>query len=314
MSDALNPSTITIAGERITIKPPPLELWQELNSLDNDRYAKVYPAEWTRKVLACVVKHCTGREFAGRPDHLALLTLAITHRWDTAYLNVATRKGFVRTALAFYLAGTVQSFVRIHLALNPAPGLAFDGEDAGAKHFVRGLVRLAEAPESADDAPAEQRPFDALRFCMSPDRVPTEREVFSIVELAMRLPWDKYGMKTATIVRSQIKFPTAAAGLPLAKEPNAEDERPTSPTAGYCLIPPNTARWEGTTELRSQLYQLLAVLLAQETWPVPFDALESVVDDSGKNVSNAVSRLNLALEPTKFPWTFRTKSAHVTKD
>jgi hypothetical protein len=315
MSDALNPSTITIAGERITIKPPPLELWEELNTLDTDVYADgVYPWGWAVKILASVLKHCAGRAFAGRADHLALLTLAIIHRWDTAYVNIASRKAFVRSAVAFYLAGTVRSFFRIHLALNPAPGLAPDADAAGAKHFVRGFTGLAEGEASADEAPDEPRPFHPLRFCMSPDRVPTEREVFQLVGLAIRLPWDKYGMKTARVPRSQILPPPAGAEVPLADEADAEEERPESPAPDYCLIPPNQARWEETTELPPQLYQLLKALLTHGTWPVPFDAVEGVVGDSGKNVSNAVSRLNLALEPTKFPWTFRTKSAHVTKD
>jgi hypothetical protein len=104
------------------------------------------------------------------------------------------------------------------------------------------------------------------------------------------------------------------AMISIVKDLQGADERPTSPTVAYCLLPLNKARWEGTTELRPQLYQLLAALLAQETWPVPFDAIEAVVGDSGKNVSNAVSRLNSALESIKFPWTFGTKSAHVIKD
>jgi hypothetical protein len=104
------------------------------------------------------------------------------------------------------------------------------------------------------------------------------------------------------------------AMISIVKDLQGADERPESPTHDYCLIPPNQARWEETTELPPQLYQLLKALLTHGTWPVPFDAVEGVVGDSGKNVSNAVSRLNLALEPTKFPWTFRTKSAHVTKD
>jgi hypothetical protein len=99
----------------------------------------------------------------------------------------------------------------------------------------------------------------------------------------------------------------------LPESEDEEDERPESPTPDYCLQPPNQARWEQTTDLPPQLYQLLKVLLTYGTWPIPFDAVEGVVGDRGRNVSNAVSRLNQALEPTRFPWTFHTKAAFIKK-
>jgi hypothetical protein len=98
------------------------------------------------------------------------------------------------------------------------------------------------------------------------------------------------------------------------RPPDGSRERPEEPTVAYCLIPPMKARWVGETELQPRLFHLLAVLLQHPTWPVPFDAVEGVIGDKGKNVSNAVSALNLALEAIKFPWTFRTKGGYITKD
>jgi hypothetical protein len=89
---------------------------------------------------------------------------------------------------------------------------------------------------------------------------------------------------------------------------------PPQPTAAYSLVPPNKVCWEGReVELPPQPYQLLSVLLNHRNWPVPFDAVESVVKDEGKNVSNVVSRLNAALETISFPWNFYTKHAHIDK-
>jgi hypothetical protein len=105
--------------------------------------------------------------------------------------------------------------------------------------------------------------------------------------------------------------PPAAAA---ASRGGGAEERPASPTAEYCLIPPNTVRWQGTTEVQSRLFHLLGVLLNQQKWPVPFGGIEDAIDGTGKKLSNAISALNNALSKINFPWTFRTKSAHVTKD
>jgi hypothetical protein len=108
--------------------------------------------------------------------------------------------------------------------------------------------------------------------------------------------------------------PAAQAPAAPPVPPAAAEERPESPTAEYCLIPPNTVRWQGTTEVQPRLYHLLEALLHQATWPVPFDAVEDILDGTFKKVSNHISALSNALSKINFPWTFHTKSAHVTKD
>jgi hypothetical protein len=96
-------------------------------------------------------------------------------------------------------------------------------------------------------------------------------------------------------------------------EADRYDPRPAVPTADYCLLPPNTLRWIGETELQPRLYALLDWLLKAKRWPVSFDSVEHIVGDNSKRVSTEISRLNTALEKVIFPTEFGTKMCHITK-
>jgi hypothetical protein len=100
----------------------------------------------------------------------------------------------------------------------------------------------------------------------------------------------------------------------------SQPQRPESPTAAYCLLPGCRVRWEGAPcSIQPLLWALLAYLLSPEAVEVEEETLVDEVwghdsDIMSKTVVNTVSRLNLALVPINFPWTWRTKASKVIRD
>jgi hypothetical protein len=168
--------------------------------------------------------------------------------------------------------------------------------------------RLVSEDNISDDHNSFNIPF-AVLCSRVPDLTETHltdlRAILRTVAISLCPPSD------IPEVLPVLPMPAPAA---LQREVDGEEKRPAAPTVAYCLIPPNKVRWDQETEVAPQLYNLLTVLLEQEKWPVPFDAVENAVGDRGKYVSNKVSSLNQALEPIKFPWVFHTKSAHITRE
>jgi hypothetical protein len=97
-------------------------------------------------------------------------------------------------------------------------------------------------------------------------------------------------------------------------------QRPESPTAAYCLLPGSYVRWDGETCLsQPRLWDLLVYLLSLKDVEVEEQILVDAVwghdcDITSKTVANTVSRLNSALAPINFPWTWRTKAGKVIRD
>jgi hypothetical protein len=94
--------------------------------------------------------------------------------------------------------------------------------------------------------------------------------------------------------------------------------RPAHPTADFCLLTMFRVRWDGTTELEPLLWHLLDNLLRRDHYPVARAALEEAVWAGkgvvSKTVDNAISRLNVALLPIRFPWEWRVKAGIVYRD
>jgi hypothetical protein len=97
-----------------------------------------------------------------------------------------------------------------------------------------------------------------------------------------------------------------------------EWSRPPQPTADYCLRPGFRVRWEGETDLQPLLWRALEHLLSQQDYPLPVDRLEDALWHgqaiTSKTLANTLSRLNTALLPIKFTWTWRVRSGFVYRD
>jgi hypothetical protein len=115
-----------------------------------------------------------------------------------------------------------------------------------------------------------------------------------------------YGEARAWLVRLQAT----------ATEP--EVIRPPQPTSDYCLLPPDRVRWHGEAPLRRQLWLLLEYLLSRDDYPFTVEALEESIwrseNVTRKTVCNTLSKLNAALEPVRFPWTWHVRTGHVFRD
>jgi hypothetical protein len=102
------------------------------------------------------------------------------------------------------------------------------------------------------------------------------------------------------------------------------EERPTVPTADYCLIPPQTVRWKDeSVELQPRLWRLLGFLLRQEGRAVKIedaeaevagiDVLNGTLREAKKRKwpGNDLSTLNAKLEAVKFPWSFHVRTGYI---
>jgi len=99
--------------------------------------------------------------------------------------------------------------------------------------------------------------------------------------------------------------------------PPPDEKKPSTPSAQYCLLPPQTVRWEGQTEIEPLLWHLLEFMLKWKSWPIEVGCAEEVwggKEVKSKTIANTISRLNAALEPIAFPWTFRVRSGYIMKD
>jgi hypothetical protein len=102
-----------------------------------------------------------------------------------------------------------------------------------------------------------------------------------------------------------------------------DDTRPRQPTKAYCMRDGYYVRWNGTSPLRPQLWNLLAYLLSLSRYPVPE---ESVIEGAGRSVwrqgesvssktfSNTFSDLNRGLEPIRFPWEWHIRTGQVYRE
>jgi hypothetical protein len=95
--------------------------------------------------------------------------------------------------------------------------------------------------------------------------------------------------------------------------------RPATPTADFCLLNAFFARWKGKVQLQPQLWRVLKFLLHCQDYPVPVGALEEDAWGGGETITsktlvNTISRLNIALLPVRFPWTWSICEGHVHRD
>jgi hypothetical protein len=96
--------------------------------------------------------------------------------------------------------------------------------------------------------------------------------------------------------------------------------RPSHPTAEYCLLPGYQVQWDlerGPVKLRPLLWQILNYLLHQSNYPVEVSLVEDAIwsgRTTKKSLSNRLSELYQALEPIKFPWTWRVSNGHVHRE
>src|SRR5262249_49835153 len=108
-------ATVQVGGRSVSIFPPPLALWEELNELQRlvgtgDAWPWVsrrhpvrgspYFAPWHYHVLDAVVRHCTDGDFSGGlPRELADLVRAVLDAWDIRFANQAINHGLVTELL-----------------------------------------------------------------------------------------------------------------------------------------------------------------------------------------------------------------------
>jgi hypothetical protein len=93
-------------------------------------------------------------------------------------------------------------------------------------------------------------------------------------------------------------------------------ERPSVPTAEWCLLPAWRVRWEGKAiRLTPHLYRLLEYLLKQRRDSLKAVAVQDAVwgkdNVHEKTFANCFSSLNNALAPISFPLTWHVKAGHV---
>lgn len=103
--------------------------------------------------------------------------------------------------------------------------------------------------------------------------------------------------------------------------------RLAEPTKAYCLIPPNTVRWEGEVEVEQRFWHMLGFVLDHRqthgSSPIPCEDIEQVIrsksrlrtrSERRKYVANAASDLSKKLVDIGFPWTLSTKGEYLVYD
>jgi hypothetical protein len=177
---------------------------------------------------------------------------------------------------------------------------------------AKGILGAPSLPVSGTELAAGINEVDAWLSRVYEVLRPAPRDVDDLKVL--QLPGNAFAAVGGAV--EQLSAGLLGAGVPAPGAGLADVAgRPTSPSRGYCLVAPNTVRWEGATEVQQRLWHLLGALLDCGGDRASFDYIEDVLypekDRRPKRLQNDLSALNHALEAIRWPHTYRSKGGYV---